>query len=244
MLVLKTIVAVICALAFAARLRQLIVEPTANPAALASRKAFTLALLLFTLAVLLDIEEVYKALDAALGSIRIADLVMRALVYALILIVGVVTARAFNSMLALWLIKGKYGKIAVAVAGTVTATSFGFGALATDDPYDSAAGIAYVLAWQLYAAYVVVCLLSALLPAALTPHTSRIRQVAAMLCALGCLVGLTYPVARAVEAANDTEGLFTDLLKMCLVVLIVSSSTIVWLSNRPQKQLSVGGAKP
>ncbi|MDQ4490901.1 hypothetical protein RBS60_11915 [Sinomonas sp. ASV486] len=95
------------------------------PAAL--RRENRLMLWLFALvamAVLLSIEGPYLAIDAALGGINLANLILRFLLYGICLLMAVRISRAFNALGAQRILLGPWGLAALAAAGVGTVVSF------------------------------------------------------------------------------------------------------------------------
>jgi glucan phosphoethanolaminetransferase (alkaline phosphatase superfamily) len=234
MTTLKACIAVICLTIFILRTRDIMKLPKSkgNQKVRESKIIFAYASLLFAITVALDINTVYDTVDAALGGQNYANLIMRACVYALFFILGVVTARAFNSMLALWLIKGHPGQIAFAIATSATIISHMLGAYSTSNPYGTPAGCVYSLIWQLYIAYIGICLLTALLPAATTPGGSSLRRYSAAITSMGYLLIIVYPFIRIARELFGYQEWFTDAIKMGTVTFIVIGSTIPWIARK------------
>lgn len=237
MSIFKTLVMLICIVCFFLRWRD--VRALVGPDNAVLRKKKLLACYAFGLlaiAVAFDIPEVYTTLDGALGGQNYAQLIMRACVYLLFLILGIATAGAFNSMLAQWLIAGRPGLIVLGVAMGSTITSHMLGAyqnVNTPDPYNSLAGWIYSLTWQLYLAYVSTCLLTALLPIAFRPSQDKLRRVAAGINSVGYFIVVLYPFVKSVQVINgNLYDWGTDMMKMTFVILIAIGTMMIWVARR------------
>jgi hypothetical protein len=119
---------------------------------------------LITLAILLSIEAPYLAIDAALGSFNLTNLLLRFVLYAAFLLVGVKAAKGFGSPAGVWAIRGPVGLVVLgAVAGLTVLFFF------LTDTRGSTVGLtglqfsasleAYGALGRLYPGYVSACLL-------------------------------------------------------------------------------------
>lgn len=95
------------------------------PSALRGENRLMMALFgLIALAVLLSIGGPYLAIDAALGGINLANLLLRFLIYAITLLLAVRVARAFSARGAQRALLGPWGLGALAFVGAGTVMSF------------------------------------------------------------------------------------------------------------------------
>ncbi|PDQ34578.1 MAG: hypothetical protein B5766_10320 [Candidatus Lumbricidophila eiseniae] len=238
MTAVKVSVTVVCFITFLIRfrdLRRLRSSGIAHGSVYESKVALTWVTLLLTCAVLLDVDPVYGAVDAVLGGHNFANLILRGITYALFFLAATVIARAFNSMLALWLVKGVPGRVSLIVTVSVTAGSFVFGGFVFGGciaAYDSFAGWVYALIWQIYLAYLAIALLTCLLPAVMTPGGCVVLRVSAALIAIACLLAISYVPVRINEEALDGGSVLSNILKMATVVFVSAGSLTPWVTRR------------
>lgn len=119
---------------------------------------------LITLAILLSIEGPYLAIDAALGGINLTNLLLRFVLYATFLLVGVKAARGFGSPAGVRAIQGPAGLVVLGAVAGLTVLFF-----ALTDTRGSTVGLialpfshsleAYAALGRLYPGYVAACLL-------------------------------------------------------------------------------------
>ncbi|MET3809304.1 hypothetical protein [Arthrobacter sp. UYEF3] len=148
-------------------------------------------LLLMTFAVLLSTEVPYLAIDQVLGSRNLANLGLRFIVFGAILLVGIRVAKGFEASNALWLITGRPGAVAFAVAGVAVLVTFllmdtagsssGLQSVAAKNARNGALVEYYGAAGRLYPSYVSLVLLPAMIRAARSSLPALIRAAAALL---------------------------------------------------------------
>lgn len=223
---------VLCAIAAAVRI----------PGALRGRgRTMCAALLLLTLAVGLSIAPVYNPVDAVLGGVNGANLLLRMTLYAVFVLLGVRVAAAFASPLAHRLVVGPFG---LAVLGlTVAATLYFFGA--SELPFssvglgafdDQATVQEYAAVGRLYPGYVAACLV---LPTALSMLDRRSRpshRVAGALLSSSFLLVVVFVVLRL----TSLELLdWNVILPFSAIVLLVLGLGLIWLSHMLARRRSV-----
>lgn len=233
----KATVLLITIACFGIRLQDYLKILDIAPAQLLRRKLLTCAAwLLLSVAVAFDIPEIYQAIDGALGGQNYAQLIMRVDVYLLFLVLGLITAGAFNSMLAEYWIGGRPGLVVLGAAIGTTFTSFALGAFngaTAPDPYGNPAGWIYSLAWQLYLAYISIVLLTATLPLAFRPSADKLRRAAAWVNSAAYFIVAVYPAIKSIQVANgnlpDTP---TEIMKMSFVLLICFGMLMIWYPGK------------
>lgn len=179
---------------------------------------------------------VYEWVDWALGGQDYAHLVFRISLYTALLLLSRTYARAFDSMLVLWLVGGRPGLIKFYVVTGITVVSHQFCSMSSkENYYDTPAGYIYFWICQSYIAYVAVCVLAAILPAALTPSDDRIYRWSAALLSLGFLSVTNYPVVNLIYPRAIEESETFCALVMITVLLIVAGSMLVWIAPRVRR---------
>lgn len=143
------------------------------------------ALVLLTAAVALSLSPIYELVDAALGGVNVANLLLRFILYAVFVLLGVRMAAAFGSVLGKRLIIGPFGVAILAL--TVLATLYFF--IASELPTSSRSLYAfgdqdtvqqYSAVGRLYPGYVSACLV---LPAVASVLDARSRAIHRVACA-------------------------------------------------------------
>lgn len=220
-------VAMVCAVCTAVRL----------PAALRGEKLpIFWAFALTTVFVFLLAPPVYEWVDWVLGGQDYAHLVYRISLYTAFLQLGIAYSKAFDSMLVLWLVGGRSGVIKFSIVTAVTVASHILcGTSSEENYYDTPAGYIYFWVCQIYIAYVAICLLAAILPAALTPSDDRIYRWSAALLSLGFLSVANYPVVNLINPCAIEKPEVFYALEMITVLLIVSGSMLAWIAPRVRR---------
>lgn len=203
------------------------------PAAL--RRENRLMLWLFALvamAVLLSIEGPYLAIDAALGGINLANLILRFLLYGICLLMAVRISRAFNARRAHRILLGPWGLAALATAGVGTVVSF---LLLGRMPSSVGLGVADDLQWfELYAAlgriypsFTGLVLVPCLVRTTWAPGLTALRSSAAVLAAGYILLASTnvFPLMPPSWVAAR------QMMNYSAVLLLLAGLAIIWVAG-------------
>ncbi|UWX97252.1 hypothetical protein N2K95_00630 [Arthrobacter zhaoxinii] len=123
------------------------------------------ALALTAIGVGLSIPAIYLPVDALLGGVNYANLILRYAVYGVVLLIGSISAAAFRSAQARRLIVGRSGLVVLAVAVIVTSVLFFISDLPVSSPglygYPDEYTIhVYAVVGRIYPAYVAACLIA------------------------------------------------------------------------------------
>ncbi|BCW69781.1 hypothetical protein [Arthrobacter sp. NicSoilB8] len=167
-------------------------------------------MVLATLCSLLSVPGPYEAIDAALGGWNLTHLILRFIVFAAVLLVGVRVARGLGDPRGHRLITGPAGRWALAVSSVAVAATFAFmdtrgssvGLLDVADNGGHNAVLApfYAAAGRTYPAFVSLALLPALLATARS-HLPRLVRAGASLTCIGAVAAvLSIPASFAPEA--------------------------------------------
>ncbi|WP_052274028.1 hypothetical protein [Arthrobacter sp. L77] len=191
------------------------------------------ALVLLTIAVGLSIEPIYLAVDAALGGVNIANLLLRLALYAVFLLFGIRMAAAFGSTRARRLIVGPFGLSIVAltvaatlyffVASELAGSSTGLHAFGEQDTVQQ-----YAAVGRLYPGYVAACLV---IPAALSAFDRHARIVHRFACAL-VACGNALVVVFVLLRLTTVDLMYWDiLLPFSAILLTVLGLCLIWVSH-------------
>ena len=195
-------------------------------------------LLLATLCSLLSVSGLYEAVDGALGGWNLTHLVVRFLVFATVLLIGLRLARGLGDPRGYRLIAGPAGRWALAVSAAAVAATFflmdtrGSSAALLDiaDKGGQTAALApfYAAAGRTYPAYVSLALLPALL-ATTRSHLPRLVRAGAFATSLGALATTT-----SVPASFAPEGLLLaqQTVNNLAVMGYVLGLCLFWVSGR------------
>ena len=191
------------------------------------------ALVLLTIAVWLSIAPIYETVDALLGAVNIANLLLRLLLYTVFVLLGVRMAAAFGSSSARRLIVGPFGLAALGV--TVAATLYFF--VASELPGSSTALRAfgdqhtvqqYAAVGRLYPGYVAACLVVPAVASAADRHSRTIHRVACALLALSFSLVVVFVLLRL----TAIELMAWDiLLPFSAILLTVLGLGLIWVSH-------------
>ncbi|MHA7240734.1 hypothetical protein [Arthrobacter sp. TMS1-12-1] len=190
-------------------------------------------LVLLTFAVGLSIDPIYLAVDAALGGVNIANLLLRLALYAVFVLFGIRMAAAFGSALARRLIVGPFGLAIVAL--TVAATLYFF---VSSELEGSSTGLRafedqdtvrqYAAVGRLYPGYVAACLVIPAASAALDRHARIIHRVACALVASGFALVVLFVGLRL----TTLDLRYWDiLLPFSAILLTVLGLSLIWVSR-------------
>ncbi|MEW9873463.1 hypothetical protein [Arthrobacter sp. HS15c] len=161
---------------------------------------------LMTLAILLSIEAPYVAIDQALGGFNLANLILRFVIFAAILCVGIRVTRGFGATDGYRLLTGRTGMavlalVSLAVVGVFLlmdskGSSSGLAQISTRGGIDAALVEYYGAAGRAYPAYVSLVLLPAMVRALRSSLPVAIRSAAFLLAVGAVAIALTllFPV--------------------------------------------------
>jgi hypothetical protein len=196
------------------------------------RMVFT-ALVLLTIAVALSLDVIYLVVDSLMGGVNLANLLIRFLLYAVFLLIGVRMAAAFDSPGARRLIAGPFG-IAVLIV-TISATLYFFLA---SELQGSSTGLRdfgyqdtvlqYAAVGRLYPAYVAACLVVPGVRAAFDRGSRPLHRVASGLLACGFAIVDAYVVLRLMPIELHQWDIILPFLAILLTVL---GLCLIWLSH-------------
>lgn len=167
-------------------------------------------LFLATLCSLLSVTGPYEAIDAALGGWNLTHLILRFLVFAAVLLVGLRVATALADTRGYRLVAGPAGGWALAISAAAVAVTFflmdtrgsSVGMLDITENGGPNAALApfYAAAGRTYPAFVSLALLPALLATARSPLPRLVRAGALMTCLGAVATALSIPASFAPEA--------------------------------------------
>lgn len=195
-------------------------------------------LFLATLCSLLSLPGPYTAVDGALGGINLTNLILRFLVCAMVLLVGLRLSRALGGTRTRQLVTGPWGRLALAAAcGALAVTFFlmdtrgssaGLAALPDRGSRNAALEPLYTGFGRVYPAYVSLVLLPAL-SSAVRARLPRLVRTGAGLTAAGAVAAiLTVPASFTPEAWDDAR----TVVNYAAVLGYVLGLLLFWLSGR------------
>ncbi|GAA3291999.1 hypothetical protein ACFFON_00570 [Arthrobacter citreus] len=198
------------------------------------------ALLLLSAAMALSIPTFYLPVDSLLGGVNAANLLLRYLLFAVLLILGLKAAAAFQAPLAARLIGGIPGLLVLAAATVAVAVFYWL----SDLPESSTALAAYwdqdtVHAYgdssRLYQAYVSACLVPSLLGSAVAPRRPAGIRVSAGLLALGFATAVIHSVL-SLAVVNLDLGVWDTVLPYSAIIVLCLGLGLMWNSHRLAKR--------
>jgi hypothetical protein len=202
---------------------------------------------LMTLAILLSIEAPYVAIDRALGGFNLANLILRFVIFAAILCVGIRVTRGFGATDGYRLLTGRIGMAVLALVSLAVVVVF-----LLIDSEGSSAGLArisakgstdallveyYGAAGRAYPAYVSLVLLPAMVRAVRSSLPVPIRSAAFLLAVGAVAIALTlfFPIIPPGWGAAEFVINYTAIL--CFVVGLA----LIWAAKiRYRTQRSAG----
>ncbi|WP_159801908.1 hypothetical protein [Arthrobacter zhaoguopingii] len=200
------------------------------------------ALVLMAIAVALSLPPIYLPVDGALGGWNAANLVIRLSLYAVVVLLGLRMAAAFDAERVRSLIVGPVG-ISVLLF-TVAATLVLF---ALSDLSESSTGLAryhgqqtverYADIGRLYPGYVSACLVVPAAAGALRPGSRPAHRLACSLLAAGFFLVAGFAVLELFQGLD--LGVFEVVLPFGAILLVVSGLTLIWFSRsrgRPRQR--------
>lgn len=197
---------------------------------------------LMALTVLLSIDGPYLAIDQALGSLNVANLVLRFLIFGTVFFLGIRIARGFGAADALHRITGPAGILMAAAAALVIVVVFtmmdtagssaGLVAVSAKDARHAALVEYYGAAGRLYPAYVMLALLPAMLRTLSSRLPALVRASAGFLGAatVAIVLSLLSPVIP------PSLGFLRFLFNYSAVLCLLTGLALVWLSKARAKR--------
>lgn len=193
--------------------------------------------LLSTVAILLSIDVTYQALDGWLGSGNYANLVLRFVVYATVLLAGYRIARAFDAQRSIKFIVGPAGMLVLFLVGLATVVLFlladtagsvtGLTTLPSRSPENAVLIEWYAAAGRLYPAFVAACILPATYQAIgqSLPRTIRLGALLLTVAFAATVFGSFYPLIP--REIGYVEAIINYTSILCLVLGLA----LVWVSS-------------
>ncbi len=199
------------------------------------------ALLLLTFAVALSIEPLYDGVDAVLGGVNATNLVLRMVLYAVFVLIGVRVAAAFDSPLARRLIAGPFGLaiLGLAIAATLyffVASELPGSSVGLTDFSDQATVREYAAVGRLYPGYVAACLIVPTVVSVLDRRARPIHRVAGALLAGGFLLVVVFVLLRLMGLDLMRWNV---ILPFSAILLTVLGLYLIWLSHRRARRRAV-----
>jgi hypothetical protein len=198
------------------------------------------ALIFLSAAMALSIPYFYLPVDSLLGGVNAANLLLRYLLFAVLLILGLKAAVAFQAQLAARLIGGPVGMIVLAACAVSVAVLY----VLSDLPESSTALAAYwdqdtVHAYgdsaRLYQIYVGACLVPSLVGSAAASRLPADIRVSAALLALGLAASVIHS-ALSLAAINPNIGVWDTVLPYSAVIVVSLGLGIMWNARRIAKR--------
>lgn len=193
--------------------------------------------LLMTLAILLSMRAPYEAVDHILGGINIANVLLRFIIFAFILVLGFRVARGFGAADALRLITGRVGMAVLAFSSLVIVVVFlmmdtagsstGLVGLSGRSASNAVLVEFYGAAGRLYPAYVTLALLPAMVRALASTLPVLVRAGAALLALGSIAITLTLLFPLNPPALGFVEFIINYTALLCLVLGLV----LIWLGS-------------
>ncbi|WP_427018567.1 hypothetical protein ACQCSX_08555 [Pseudarthrobacter sp. P1] len=204
------------------------------PAALKRRNASLFWMFaLLSVAVGLGIDAIYLPVDALLGRVNVANLIIRLALYAVFFILATRVAAAYRARRSEWLIRGPVGLTVLAGIAAATVALF----LLSDMP-TSSTGLrafagqptvqAYVYAGRLYPAYAAAVLIQPTAAAGRTAARAINRMSAWLICAAFAMVVLL----TLIQVAGLPFLLLVDFLSYAAILCMAAGMALVWISFR------------
>jgi hypothetical protein len=193
------------------------------------------ALVLMAIAVALSLPPIYLPVDGVLGGWNAANLVIRLSLYAVVVLLGLRMAAAFDSERVRALIIGPVGISVLLLAVAATLVLF-----ALSDVSESSTGLAryhgqqtverYADIGRLYPGYVSACLV---VPAAVGSLRSGSRPAYRVACSLLAVGFFSVACFAVLELFHGLDlGVFELVLPFGAILLVVSGLTLIWCSRR------------
>ncbi|WP_323959996.1 hypothetical protein GC088_00630 [Arthrobacter sp. JZ12] len=190
---------------------------------------------LLSLAVALSLEPIYLSVDALMGGVNLANLVIRFSLYGVMMLLGIRCAAAFGSERARKLVGGAAGLIMLGLTAGVTAVLFGL----SDLPESSTGLRAYhddqsTVQWyaemgRIYPAYVAACLVGPAIARARYRPARPAHRLGAGLMAAGFSMIIVFAALKLLPIAIGDADV---LLPFGAIVLVVIGLVLFWASAK------------
>lgn len=159
------------------------------------------ALVLLTAAVGLSLPLIYQAVDAVLGGVNVANLMLRLILYAVFVLLGIRMSAAFGSRLSRRLIVGPVGLAVLALTVMATVYFFVASELPTSSPglraFDDQGSVQqYATVGRLYPGYVSACLVIPAVGSVLDRHARIMHRIAGAFVASGFALVVVFVLLR------------------------------------------------
>ena len=191
------------------------------------------ALVLMTAAVALSLSPIYLAVDGFIGGVNLANLMLRLILFAVFLLLGIRMAAAFGSALARRLIAGPFGVTVLALS--VIATLYFF--IASELPMSSRGLSAfedqdtvqqYGTVGRFYPGYVSACLVPAALASCLDRGARPMHRIAGTLLVGAFLLVVLFVGLRLLSVELHQWDV---ILPFTAVLLTAVGLCLIWLSR-------------
>jgi hypothetical protein len=192
---------------------------------------------LMTLAVLLSIKGPYLAIDGLLGSINIANLLLRFIIFGAIFFLGIRIATGFGDDQGLRLLRGKAGTLAFGLISIALLVAFvlmdtagssvGMTAVNSGNAWNAVLVQYYAAAGRAYPAYVCLALLPGMLRAFRSSLPALLRA-SAFLLAVGCAaiaVTLLFPIMP------PAVGFLKFVINYTAILCFVVGLALIWVAS-------------
>jgi hypothetical protein len=204
---------------------------------------------LLTLAILLSIEAPYLAIDRALGGFNLANLILRFVIFAAILCVGIRVTRGFDATTGYRLLTGRTGMAVLALVSLAVVIVFlmidsdgssaGLANIAARGGTDALLVEYYGAAGRAYPAYVSLVLLPAMVRAVRSSLPLPIRTAAFLLAVGAVAIALTLLFPAIPSSWGPAEFVINYTAILCFVIGLA----LIWAAKvRHRTQRSRGKA--
>lgn len=192
---------------------------------------------LMTAAIFLSIEAPYLAVDAALGGINLANLLLRFIIFAAIYFVGIRVTRGFGADHAYRLITGRLGMMVLLVISLVmtalfflmdtVSSSVGLTETAATNRQNAVLVEYYAAAGRAYPAYVSF----ALLPAMVRAVGSRLPMLVRLAAGLLALGGIAIALTLLFPVVPPEWGALEFIVNYTAVLCFVLGLALIWAAR-------------
>ena len=201
---------------------------------------------LMTLAILLSIEAPYVAIDRALGGFNLANLILRFVIFAAILCVGIRVTRGFNATTGYRLLTGRTGMAVLALVSLAVVVVFlmidsdgssaGLANIAAKGGTDALLVEYYGAAGRAYPAYVSLVLLPAMVRAVGSSLPLPIRTAAFLLAVGAVAIALTLLFPVIPSSWGPAEFVINYTAILCFVIGLA----LIWAAKVRHRTRSRG----
>jgi hypothetical protein len=195
------------------------------------------ALVLLTLAILLSIRGPYMAIDALLGGVNVANLLLRFIIFGAIFFLALRIAAGFGDSRGVQLIRGRTGMLALGLISAVLVACY-----VLMDSSGSSAGLVdvagknqqnallveyYGAAGRAYPAYVCLVILPGMLRAIRSPLPALLRASAALLAA----GSIAIPLSLLFPVVPPGLGFLRFAINYAAILCFVVGLALIWLAS-------------